>query len=303
MLILHTSGRLLSGWLITHTLHRSALGTFLLLPVSLKTQWSVSTGFTGRHTSVCPSVCVGPDSHNRQNSPGFRGRSDSNMVMQKQVIEIKIKKEQRKQRRGAIDREAEEGGDWEVCPRHFLTSNNSFFYFQTFGAGNVFFLQMKFQNCALKQYYLGFRGSFCVFWCSNDRQLPLWLRRKSGATLKAIMSQHSVPASSFSVPRLVILTNSGFFAITRCKETTIFFLFKVRVILFCLLVSEQGVSIPGWRRGAFSLVSCSIFTLMDSLASRDGGFISNHLQQTHAGTLTHEHPHSKQEVVWACRAE
>lgn len=197
MLILHTYGRLLSEWLITHTLHRSVPGTFLLLSVSLKTQWSVGTGFTGRHTSVCFSVCVGPDSHGGQNSPGFWGRSDSNMVMQKQVIENQIKTEQRKRRRGGIDRgEAEKGRDWEVFPRkssffppHFFKSNNCFFYFQTFPNPELCFKVLP-----------GSSGAFCVS-PTTDSCLS-----DSGGSLEqlwiTIMSQHSVPASSVSVTRL-----------------------------------------------------------------------------------------------------
>lgn len=46
------------------------------------------------------------------------------MVMQKQVIENQLKKEQRKWRRGGIGGgEAEKGGDWEAFPR-----KSSFFF-------------------------------------------------------------------------------------------------------------------------------------------------------------------------------
>lgn len=147
VLIWHTRGRLLSEWRTTHSLHRPVPGTFLLLSVSLKTQSSVRTGFTSRHTSVCFSVCVGPDSHDRQNSPGFWGRSESNMVMQKQVIENQIKKEQRKRIKGGIDRgEAQRAEIERFSPvkavfilRHFLQSNNCFFLFPNFWGRKCFF--------------------------------------------------------------------------------------------------------------------------------------------------------------------
>lgn len=160
---------------------------------------------------------------------------------------------------------------------------------------------MKLQNCALKQYYLGCLGHFVFSDApTTDR---FWLRRKSGATLKAIMSQHSIPSSSsVSVTRL---------SCCYLNKQILYHHALQRDNNFLSIWSQSPSLLPfsEWTGGEHSwlkercLVSCSIATLMDSLASRDDGFISNHLQQTHAGTRTHVHPHSKQEVMWACRAE
>lgn len=107
----------------------------------------------------------------------------------------------------------------------------------------------------------------CVFECTNSnhsRQL-LWLRRKSGGN--NFTTQYSLIIHCFSYTTPIIY----------CSETKISFPFEAGVILFKLLLIEQTVTFPG-RRGAVSLVLCSTFTLMDSLASRDDGF---------AGTYRH----------------
>lgn len=78
--------------------------------------------------------------------------------------------------------------------RHFLKSNNSFFISKLLGQEIFFFFfTNEIPELCFKTVLPGLSGAFCVFQCTNGRQLHLWLRRKSGATLKAIMSQRSVP--------------------------------------------------------------------------------------------------------------
>lgn len=117
----------------------------------------------------------------------------------------------------------------------------------------------------------------------------LWLRRKvwSKSEGNNVTTQCSliILCLSYTTVLLSIWTKSGFFTITQ-----IFFPFEAGVILFNLLASEQDVTIPGWRRGAGSLASCAIFTLTDSLASRNGGFyqtISSKHMQAHAHMNIH----------------